>query len=327
VKQGLLTYIVTVYNKERYIKEVLHSIESQSVKCECEYIIVDDGSTDDSLKIIKDVTKDWLNCKVVSKANGGVVDAVISGIKAANGEYIKFVDGDDLLLPGIVAAQLDILIKNESLSYVSCSFGQKIEEDVYSFYRRGCRVFDGKVKSTDVHFFSKEKALLSIMTRKGGFSESLTGMSGGLSRASSIEMECIEELVARFKLKQMQDHLISVCSLLKGGGYAFLNFAGFLELSKATKSEREKGLSSQKLSGIREQVLINSGKIENLSSAGCSELVKVDLKRLGKLLGKRSGVFSLVNPFSFRNNIRYSSEKGLLELYYRLLCEVYQAEK
>lgn len=86
--------IVPVYNVEKYLKNCLDSILSQTYK-NFEVIIVNDGSPDNSQKIIDDYKKRDKRIKAYKKENGGLSSARNFGIKKAKGEFLLFVDSDD----------------------------------------------------------------------------------------------------------------------------------------------------------------------------------------------------------------------------------------
>lgn len=88
--------IVPVYNVEKYIKDCIDSILNQSYD-NFEVIIVNDGSPDDSQKIIDEYVKKDKRVKSFIKENGGLSDARNYGVKEATGDYILFVDSDDTI--------------------------------------------------------------------------------------------------------------------------------------------------------------------------------------------------------------------------------------
>ena len=94
--QSLISVIVPVYNKEKYIEKCIRSILMQTYT-RIELIAVDDGSTDGSLSILESIKKEDDRLKVISKQNGGLVDAVSIGVLQATGEYVSFVDADDYI--------------------------------------------------------------------------------------------------------------------------------------------------------------------------------------------------------------------------------------
>lgn len=91
-----VSVIIPVYNGGSYIKECLDSILCQSLK-EIEVVAVDDGSTDDSLKILKDYSENDVRVKWFSQKNSGASIARNRGINLSSGEFVCFVDPDDML--------------------------------------------------------------------------------------------------------------------------------------------------------------------------------------------------------------------------------------
>lgn len=92
----LISVIVPVYNVENYLRECLDSIVSQTYR-NLEIIVVDDGSVDSSGKICDEYAEKDARIKVIHKGNGGLSDARNAGIEVANGDYIGFVDSDDVI--------------------------------------------------------------------------------------------------------------------------------------------------------------------------------------------------------------------------------------
>lgn len=88
------SFIVPVYNTSKYLIRCLDSLLKQSFK-DYEIIIVNDGSTDDSFKIISKYEKKNDNVKVIDQNNQGLSMARNNGVKEATGEYLIFIDSDD----------------------------------------------------------------------------------------------------------------------------------------------------------------------------------------------------------------------------------------
>lgn len=92
-----ISVIVPVYNTEKYIEKCLKSLDSQTMK-DFEVVIVNDGSTDNSKKVIKDYMKNSnLDIRYLEKENGGLASARNYGVEKALGKYISFLDSDDYL--------------------------------------------------------------------------------------------------------------------------------------------------------------------------------------------------------------------------------------
>jgi glycosyltransferase involved in cell wall biosynthesis len=89
-----VSVIVPVYNGEATIERCLDSLLKQEA-CNIEIIIVNDGSSDDSLRICESYAENNKNIKLISQTNSGLCAARNSGIKNSTGDYIGFVDCDD----------------------------------------------------------------------------------------------------------------------------------------------------------------------------------------------------------------------------------------
>ena len=89
-----VSVIIPVYNVEEYLRECLDSVINQTLK-EIEIICVDDGSTDNSLEILKEYAKKDNRITVISRKNKGVGYSRNEGINVSKGKFIAFMDPDD----------------------------------------------------------------------------------------------------------------------------------------------------------------------------------------------------------------------------------------
>lgn len=94
IKETMLSIIVPVYNVEKYIKQCIESLVSQTLK-DMEIIVVNDETKDNSIEIVKEFHDNRI--KIVNKKNGGLSSARNAGIEIARGKYIAFVDSDDFI--------------------------------------------------------------------------------------------------------------------------------------------------------------------------------------------------------------------------------------
>lgn len=98
-----LSIIVPVYNVEKYVERCLKSILSQDFpETEYEVIIQNDGSTDNSLEVVKKVVEEHENCLVLCSQNRGLSAARNAALCHALGEYIWFIDSDDWIEPDAI---------------------------------------------------------------------------------------------------------------------------------------------------------------------------------------------------------------------------------
>ena len=96
IENPKISVIIPVYNVEKYLRECLDSVVNQTMR-DIEIICVNDGSTDNSLDILKEYATKDDRIIVINQTNGWLSAARNSGLKIAKGEYIQFVDSDDYL--------------------------------------------------------------------------------------------------------------------------------------------------------------------------------------------------------------------------------------
>lgn len=121
----LISIIVPVFNGEKYIGDTLESIMSQVYEKK-EIIVVNDGSTDKSEKIIRSLPK----IKYVCQKNAGVPVARNRGLEEAKGEFIAFSDQDDLWKPNKLTDQVNYLMEHPEVEYVISMRKTVLEEGV-----------------------------------------------------------------------------------------------------------------------------------------------------------------------------------------------------
>lgn len=107
----LVSVVIPVYNAEKCISDTIASIRSQSYK-DWEVIMVDDGSTDKSLEIMRALECE--NIKVLSNGGGSAALARNKGVEAATGRYIAFLDADDLWAPKKLEKQIEFMSKYDA---------------------------------------------------------------------------------------------------------------------------------------------------------------------------------------------------------------------
>ncbi len=136
--QPLVSVVMPNYNRAHFLPRVIDSILSQTMT-DFEFIIVDDGSTDDSLKILEEYQKKDSRIKVIKhEKNQGVAGARETGNQAARGKYIAIMDTDDYAYPPFLQTAVDYLEKNQDVTLVKLkghyhSEGHDPEKDKFLF--------------------------------------------------------------------------------------------------------------------------------------------------------------------------------------------------
>ena len=126
----LVTVIMPVYNAERYMEQSIESIIAQTYQ-KWELLIVDDGSTDSSVQIMQEYcSRDRRIQMILSTGNEGVASARNKGIQAAKGEYIAFLDSDDLWKAEKLEIQIHYM-QEHNCGFVYSAYDVIDEKNVY----------------------------------------------------------------------------------------------------------------------------------------------------------------------------------------------------
>ena len=129
-----ISVIVPVYNSEKYLSLCLDSIVGQSYG-DFEAICINDGSTDGSTKILQEYAEKDQRIRIINQENKGQSAARNAGLDVAKGEYIAFVDSDDVVNPRFLEI-LYTAAENTGSEVVCCGFG-KIYDGQESFIKKG----------------------------------------------------------------------------------------------------------------------------------------------------------------------------------------------
>lgn len=116
-RKPLVSVIIPAYNAVEYIKRCVNSIRNQSYK-KLQIIIIDDGSTDNTVNVCKEYVQKDSRIELYSKKNSGVANTRNYGLDCANGEYVMFVDTDDYIAPNMISL---LLGKIKSADFIMCN--------------------------------------------------------------------------------------------------------------------------------------------------------------------------------------------------------------
>lgn len=142
----LFSIIIPMYNVQDYIERCVKSCERQNLQSqEYEVVIVNDGSSDNSLKIASSLASEFDNITIITKENGGLSSARNTGIKSSSGDYVWFVDSDDYIEDNIVGT-ISSICHNLDLDILSLSKANVVDDNI-KYHLLFPSVKDGSVYS------------------------------------------------------------------------------------------------------------------------------------------------------------------------------------
>lgn len=119
MSEPIISLIIPIYNVAKFLSQTLNSVQKQTFR-NFEAICINDGSSDNSLEIIKEYTENDERFKLIDQNNKGVSFARNKGLKIAKGKYIMFLDGDDFLHPQAMEIAVAAITKSDA---DICQFG------------------------------------------------------------------------------------------------------------------------------------------------------------------------------------------------------------
>ncbi|MCI8273211.1 MAG: glycosyltransferase [Clostridia bacterium] len=201
--------IIPIYNMEKYLEECINSIVIQK-RDDVEIILINDGSTDNSLDICYKYQERYNNIVVIDKANSGTTDTIIQGIKKSSGKYICFSDADDYIdtnyftvLDKYIKDNYDIILFNYSKKYINNTINVKINSINY-----------GELDNNEVEFLHKK---LFLDFSKYSF----------YRWDKAIKSEIIKNNILKIneKTTYLEDHVFSLLNLLSANKIIYINEA------------------------------------------------------------------------------------------------------
>ena len=150
-----VSVIVPAYNVEKYIRTCISSLTEQTYK-DIEILVVNDGSSDNTLDVINECAAGDVRVKVISKENGGVSSARNKALSLATGAYIAFLDADDEMEPAAIETMVKAL-EESGADFVNCQYSRWDEEKN--------RLEDFNFLTGEFHFKTEDEKV-SFITQK-----------------------------------------------------------------------------------------------------------------------------------------------------------------
>jgi glycosyltransferase involved in cell wall biosynthesis len=276
-----VSVIIPVYNSERFIKETIESVLNQTCQ-DFEIIIIDDGSIDKSAEIIKSFTDRRI--LYIYQKNEGVSAARNKGISASKGEYIAFLDHDDLWLPKKLEEQISVLRADSEIGLVySDCYYVNIEKEMMKRFFEQSKPYRGAVFPE--FFMSNFIPCLTAVVRKDVFKKV------GLFNPG-------------FSISEDYDLFLRIAELFK---------VEYIDMPLAKYRIHETNFSKNIILTHREEIEILSKYLKE----------KPEIKKImGKKAEKRLAdlYFSLGRVYQFQRNFAQSRREFLSSVKYRPFC-------
>lgn len=188
----MLSIIVPVYNADKYLTRTLDSVLSQTLK-DWECLLINDGSTDNSLSICEDYSARDKRFRVISQANAGVSAARNKGLLLAEGDHIAFLDADDVINP-IMYEQLILALQTYGVEMSSCGYvGEKKPQlKLYTKVK-----FD--LLERPIEYFDDDSKAVSALWNKVFCKDVLKGLQFDANIRYSEDLLFVLEVLARIE--------------------------------------------------------------------------------------------------------------------------------
>ena len=158
----ILSIIIPLYNCEKYIKQCLDTIFRQEMnESDFEVIVIDDGSKDSGYSFASEYAKRYQNILVIKQENQGVACARNNALEKATGDYVTFVDADDMLVSGSLGKLIKIAVDNKA-DIVKAAHKEVPEDAV-------CEDFSRSHDNSSIHVMTGEEAIVNVTRMKEGY--------------------------------------------------------------------------------------------------------------------------------------------------------------
>ena len=149
----IISIIVSIYNSDKTLSQMIESVLNQTYK-DFELILINDGSTDNSLDVIKKYAKKDNRIVTIDKKNSGLTKSLNIGLKKAKNKYIARIDADDIWYPTKLEKQIEFLEQNQDYTLVGTVYNE-IDENgkiIYKKQRTPLLITDEEIRKNIVRF-------------------------------------------------------------------------------------------------------------------------------------------------------------------------------
>jgi glycosyltransferase involved in cell wall biosynthesis len=186
---NLVSVIIPTYNRAKYIVSAMDSVFKQIYR-PIELIVIDDGSTDDTAEVVKSWEQSidqepWFTFQYIFQDNQGATVARNLGLKIAKGEYIQFLDSDDILYPEKFMFQIEYLQLNPKVSSVLC-YSHYLSADLKNCI--GTAFWSTKAVSDSILFIIQNDVPIHSFLHRKDLLERIGGFTEGLPHSQEVDM-------------------------------------------------------------------------------------------------------------------------------------------
>lgn len=326
----LISIIVPVYNCEEYIEECIKSISKQTYE-NIEIIIVNDGSKDNSLNIIKKISNQDNRIKYIDKKNEGANIARKVGIEASNGKYVMFVDSDDWIDYQTINELVSIINKNPNIDMIK--FSMLLEPS-----HKSVDIFEEKYLEIDKSRFEMIYELF------------ITSYKMNSICATLIKRKIIDKDQKSLNVNRCfaEDLLINIDIIDKCNEIVFMNkpFYHYRNNQKSTTKLKKKEIiiknvyealdSYKELYKYSEKWKINQNRIdfkifkeickETAKLVLCRDIPKKEIYKVMKQIFSKDSIMEILNKIKYNDLVKELKKMKLTDYiqYYLYIIEIYK---
>ena len=265
----LVSIIVPIYNSEQYIIGLTKKLISQTYK-NIEIILVNDGSTDNSLTICNELQKHDSRIKVIDKENGGVSSARNKGIEVSNGDYVTFVDSDDNIDEDYIRKMVENI--EDECCLIKCNYRNKLKEEKLNRDKYLEKIISGEILGVCWGYLFRKDLLEDIyFDEKTSYMEDTVFIIQYLLRIKNVKIIDNDLYIHNYNLESLTVSKSNIEKKIDGYLYSI--------------SEIEKILSQKNIYSNKYKEFLNNRKIKIIEA----EFAKLDsLEEIKYLLNKKN---------------------------------------
>ena len=316
---NMISIIIPVYNREQYLSQCIESVLIQDVIKEL--IIVDDGSTDDSINIIKEYSERYQEILYFQQENGGISKARNRGISEAQGMFLYFLDSDDCLIDGSLKKMLEAALSNDADMVIGNFFevddsGKLVREYEIPYYAKNTIL-------TEDYFWrlnTEESTYIGVPVwarlYKISVWKNLRFPEGVIHEDEFIMHMLVQNLNRIYVIDEVVEKITLSKNSIMRQKYSIKNLSYFKAVSKRLHYLMEKGYYDYSLfffGRATRQMLIAANELSDLESKKIIFESYCEYKDISKELSKHVNFLNKIRLLLFRTDLNlYGKVRSLL---------------